>query len=68
VPKFGFGTGTGLFDTLQATAEGFLDFHRAYCDEAYAMLAPDWFDETGRDPQGLDLKTLTDDLRFVTSQ
>jgi hypothetical protein len=43
-------------------------FHGAYCDEAYAMLAPDWFDQSGKDPQGLDLNTLHDDLVFVTSQ
>jgi hypothetical protein len=43
-------------------------FHQGYCDEAYAMLAPDWFGATGKDPQGLDLQTLNEDLQFVTRQ
>ena len=42
-------------------------FHQAYCDELYAMLAPDWFDKSGVDPQGIDLKTLTHDLQLVTA-
>jgi hypothetical protein len=40
-------------------------FHGAYCDEAYAMLSPDWF-AGGTDPQGIDMQTLTHDLQLVT--
>jgi hypothetical protein len=42
------------------------DFWDHYCDEAYAVLAPDYFN--GREtPAGFDLATLEADLKLVTS-
>jgi len=36
------------------------------CDEAYACLAPDWLDGSGKSPSGLDLAALRADLQLVT--
>jgi hypothetical protein len=33
-------------------------FHQAYCDEIYSMISPDWFDQTGTSPTGLNLTAL----------
>jgi len=41
------------------------DFFRTYCDEAYALLSPDWLND-GHSPQGFDLGTLSKDLQEVT--
>jgi hypothetical protein len=38
-----------------------------YCDEAYAVLGPDWSTATMPDPHGLDLAALNDALAHVTS-
>ncbi len=37
-------------------------FFNAYCDEAYAVLSPDWFTTKGRSPGGFNLATLLADL------
>lgn len=37
-----------------------------YCDEAYALLSPDWFAFDGKAPSGFDEATLTTDLAHVT--
>lgn len=37
-------------------------FWDAYCDEAYALLSPDWIEATGKAPPGFDLAQLTRDL------
>jgi hypothetical protein len=38
------------------------NFFRYYCDEAYAILSPDWITSTGRAPSGFDRATLMADL------
>lgn len=40
-------------------------FWAAYCDEAYALLSPDWVDGTAPAPSGFDLATLTADLKAL---
>lgn len=40
-------------------------FWRAYADEAYAVLSPDWVDGKRKAPSGFDLKALTEDLQEV---
>jgi hypothetical protein len=42
-------------------------FHSAYCDELYAMVAPDWFGRSGVDPQGVDMAALQHDLDQIAS-
>ena len=39
-------------------------FHSAYCDEAYAMIAPSFFSK-GMDPAGFNLTQLEDDLKAI---
>jgi len=51
--------------TWGATVRVSWGFHEAYCDEAYAMVAPGYF-ASGRDPQGLDMNQLRKDLSLVT--
>lgn len=41
-------------------------FWDAYCDEAYAVLSMDWFDEGTKAPSGFDYKELAQDLQLVT--
>lgn len=41
------------------------DFFYAYCDEAYALLSPDWFKSTGLTPSGFNMDQLTTDLQQV---
>ena len=36
-------------------------FYERYCDEAYALLSPEYLNR-GRSPEGFDLKALTADL------
>ena len=42
-------------------------FFKAYCDEAHAVLSPDWIEASGSDPTGFDLATLQKDLAEVTA-
>jgi hypothetical protein len=44
---------------VQQMTWGFWD---AYCDEAYAVLSPQWFDPDKKSPPGFDLTTLQHDL------
>ena len=39
-------------------------FWNNYCDEAYALLSPDWT-ESGKNPQGLDFKQLEKDMETL---
>lgn len=41
------------------------DFFATYCDEAYALLSPDWFKSTGVTPSGFNLSQLQADLQQV---
>jgi hypothetical protein len=43
------------------------DWFVAYCQEAYALLAPEWFNGTKKAPNGYDLITLAADLKEITS-
>ncbi len=43
-------------------------FWQSYCDEAYAVLSPDWFTKDSRTPEGLDMTALTADLAEVSKQ
>ncbi len=43
------------------------EFFAAYCDEAYAVLTPDWLKSTGKTEFGLDMATLESDLRKVSA-
>lgn len=38
------------------------NFLRAYCDEAYAILTPDWIEADGKSPSGFDTNQLLADL------
>jgi hypothetical protein len=42
-------------------------FFAKYCDEAYAVISPDFLDSRDRTPSGFDLEQLTADLAKVTS-
>jgi hypothetical protein len=43
------------------------NFYYTYCDEAYALLSPDWFNETsGKCPIGFDLAQLQVDLQLIS--
>lgn len=42
-------------------------FWRAYFDEAYAILAPDWFNMIGEAPSGFDLAQLQADLALIVA-
>jgi hypothetical protein len=42
-------------------------FFNAYCDEAYAVISPDFLDSRGQAPSGFDLDQLKADLAQVTS-
>lgn len=37
-------------------------FFSTYCDEAYAIVSPDWLNAQGKSPNGFDLATLLSDL------
>jgi hypothetical protein len=42
-------------------------FYSAYCDEAFAVLSPDWLSKKLKEaPPGLDLQSLRNDLSQVT--
>ncbi len=43
-------------------------FWNAYCDEAYALLSPDWLKPSGEAPSGFDLATLEADLQSLDGQ
>jgi hypothetical protein len=42
-------------------------FFDEYCDEAFAAISEDWFDQNKKTPAGLDLATLQADLKIVTN-
>jgi hypothetical protein len=48
--------------TWGTTVKASWEFHKAYCDELYAMLSPAWL---RHDPPGIDVVTLTADLALV---
>jgi hypothetical protein len=39
------------------------EFLQTYCDEAFAMISPDWFDSKGINPAGFNSKQLSEDLK-----
>lgn len=39
------------------------DFFHEYCDEAYAIISPDWVNDTSKAPNGFDMAALNNDLR-----
>jgi hypothetical protein len=41
------------------------EFFDAYCDEAYAVISPDWLDAHGQAPSGFDLAQLESDLQAI---
>jgi hypothetical protein len=41
-------------------------FWDAYCDEAYAIISPEWFNDQQKAPSGFDLAQLSQDLQMVT--
>ena len=43
------------------------NFLAAYCDEAYAILSPDWISTMGQSVLGLNLAALKADLTLVTA-
>jgi hypothetical protein len=43
-------------------------FYAAYCDEAYCIFSPDWFDGANRAPNGFDWASLSADLAEITGQ
>lgn len=42
------------------------DFWLKYCEEAYAVLSPDWIEANNLAPSGVDLETLSADLADIT--
>jgi hypothetical protein len=42
-------------------------FFTAYCEEAYALISPDWFNGEGKDPNGFDLTALQSDINEITA-
>jgi hypothetical protein len=42
------------------------DFFKAYCDEAYAMVSPDWITATGVAPSGVDIAALQADIKSLS--
>ena len=40
-------------------------FLQKYCDEAYAMISPDWFNSAGINPAGFNIKQLSEDLKQI---
>ena len=40
-------------------------FWDTYCDEAYALIGPDWIEKNGVSPSGFDIATLTSDLAAI---
>ena len=44
------------------------DFYRAYSDEAYAVLSPDWYGEERRSPSGFDLMALEREITVLRHQ
>lgn len=48
---------------LQAT----VGFHDAYCDEAYAVVSPEFLNQQGQTPQGLDVDALNADLAAIAA-
>jgi hypothetical protein len=43
------------------------NFEFDYCDEAYAVLSPDWLEANAKSPSGFDLAGLMVDLKLVTA-
>ncbi len=58
VPLVGFDTTGPICVTWGALKRMTWDFWRAYAEEAYALLSPDWLRATGTDPAGLDWAAL----------
>jgi hypothetical protein len=40
-------------------------FYDTYCDEAYVLLSPDWFNDKRNSPLGFDMNTLQKDLKEI---
>ena len=68
VPLFGYGSEGGNCLTW-AQRQGFnWGWFLAKCDEAYAVITPEWFNQaTQKTPSGFDLATLEADLRAISS-
>lgn len=43
------------------------DFIDRYCDEAYALLSPDWINNGKLSPTGFDIQTLQNDLAIISA-
>jgi len=63
IPLFGYGSDGTTSVTWGALQQMSWDWYLKYCDEAYAVITPDWFDQvTQKTPSGFDIATLQSDL------
>lgn len=65
VPYVGYDQGGFTCVTWGGLLRLTLPFHAAYTDEAYAIVSPDVLAASGRSPEGLDLVSLSADLRAL---
>lgn len=64
---FGYGTHGCACITWRRIQYMSWEFFSAYCDEAYAIITPDWLKADGKTEFGLDLATLQSDLEAIRS-
>jgi hypothetical protein len=67
IPNFGYGSqGTNCITWGARQGMSWAWFEK-YCDEAYAIITQDWFDQTTKNtPSGIDLATLEADLKALS--
>jgi hypothetical protein len=69
VPNFGYGSeGTNCITWAQRQGMSW-DWFQKYCDEAYTVITPEWFQQaTQKTPSGFDLAALQADLLALKAQ
>jgi hypothetical protein len=67
VPNFGYGSeGTNCITWAQRQGMNWGWFLQ-YCDEAYTVITPEWFNQQQLTPSGFDLATLQQDLKALSA-
>lgn len=66
VPVIGYDSKGLSLVTWGAVKRMTWEFWMAYCDEAYAILSPDWLTSAQKSPAGIDIVTLRQDLNQLT--
>jgi hypothetical protein len=68
VPLFGYGAAGASCVTWAKRQEMVWGWFKAYCDEAYCPISPDWIDKaTSEAPNMLDMSALTADLKVLAA-